>query len=194
MEQKEHVRDVDTQAANQHQVDKIINRLARGRRDLGGVREVLAKHTPDEIVEMFERPAQDNDCFHCKGGKLRSPHVDYAIRVHTFADGHRTVKCTICGKEWAANHPTAIHMMNRTTNTPSSSEVAIEVVEKQRETKLKIQNRLLRHADAFYRLQEAEEILTLLNHGSRLSTSEKLYVRIREYREELKKVGRGECF
>jgi hypothetical protein len=189
MERKEYVRDVGTQAETRSEVEKILNRLILGRRDLDCVRPVLAKHTPDEILGMFERPPED-DCLHCKGGKIPSPRSDYAIRVHTFADGHRNVKCTICGKEWSISDPEARYMMNRTTNTPSSSEVSIEVVERARqESKLEIHNRLLRQADAFYRLQEAEEILYLLDHGSRLSVSEKLYLRIRHYKEQLTKLG-----
>jgi hypothetical protein len=191
MEQKEYVRDVYAEAeesskrrradeaANngkrRNAIEKIINRLALGRRDLGGIREVLAKHTPDEIVEMFERPAQDNDCLHMKGGKIRSPNADYAIRVHTFVDGHANVKCTICGKEWETADPLAIYMMERTTNHPSSSEVIIPPV-----------SLAVRTARWVARIEEAQIIMSLLNDGL---TEKGLKLRIQSHKDSLKKLG-----
>jgi|GEM_PF-5294106 len=70
---------------------------------------------------------QDN-CLHLKGGKRRSVYEDYAIWDHTFSDGTRTVRCLLCSKEWEGeqlNSPEVMRMLNRTTNTVSSSQVEI---------------------------------------------------------------------
>ena len=66
-------------------------------------------------------------CDHRKGGahKFRSA-KDYALRDHTFIDGSRQVRCTICGKVWTPNSKEwfkALEMLEQTTNTRTSSEI-----------------------------------------------------------------------
>jgi len=73
--------------------------------------------------------SNQDTCTHLKAGGTRnlSSYKDYAISLHTFADGHSRVKCLICGKEWEPDSPEALKMLGSTTNTRTSSEVCVEV-------------------------------------------------------------------
>lgn len=94
---------------------------------------VLASLSGD-IKKKFIRKKKE-DCNHRKGCILvdskapKGPREDYAVSDHTFSDGHREIRCTICGKMWTVNHPEwryALYMVNTTSNSRSSSEIGYE--------------------------------------------------------------------
>jgi uncharacterized cysteine cluster protein YcgN (CxxCxxCC family) len=91
---------------------------------------------------------KQKSCHHLKGGKgkQRSQAKDYAVYLHTFIDGSKVVKCTLCSAKWrpkdtaefyVRNGKTfpnwteigwrdAVEMTNETSNRPSSSEQPME--------------------------------------------------------------------
>lgn len=76
-------------------------------------------------------PPKEEDCLHLKGGRQRRGGIrDFAVRFHTYPDGSQKVNCTICRKEWLPGGPDwteAMSMVNQSSNTPSSSEVIINL-------------------------------------------------------------------
>jgi hypothetical protein len=81
---------------------------------------------PDLTIEEITRLRQEK-CKHLKGGKLRSgmPHKDYAVRLFTFIDGRKDIRCTICGKIWLPGYKDwskALDMLESSTNSPAASE------------------------------------------------------------------------
>lgn len=63
-------------------------------------------------------------CSHLKGGKHRLPGMkDYALADHMFPDASRRIWCLICAKPFTPDE--AAEMLQRSTNTRSSSEIRL---------------------------------------------------------------------
>jgi hypothetical protein len=74
-------------------------------------------------------------CSHLKGGRPMGRRSDYAVTIHTFIDGSQRIKCILCG--WTVwNHPdwrfkwaVGMKMVKTSTNTPTSSQIMLQVME-----------------------------------------------------------------
>ena len=115
-------------------VSRLFSRLEKEKQNREELKEAVRKAKIDaeqrvraeEIVALKKK--QQDACSHLKGGRgLRSPYVDYNIWIHTFpGEVGTTVRCLTCSKEWKGEQLKSEEvkkMMQRTTNTPSSSEV-----------------------------------------------------------------------
>ena len=115
-------------------VSRLFSRLEKEKQNREELKEAVRKAKIDaeqrvraeEIVALKKK--QQDACSHLKGGRgLRSPYVDYNIWIHTFpGEVGTTVRCLTCSKEWKGEQlksEEVQRMMERTTNTPSSSEV-----------------------------------------------------------------------
>ena len=85
-----------------------------------------------EIIRRNLRVKFDpKNCDHLKGDPFKSRFSrDYNMSLHTFPDGTRRVRCLSCGRKWFSadsNWLDALKMVNRSTNSPSGSEIAPKV-------------------------------------------------------------------
>lgn len=90
------------------------------------IKRDLEQRLRAEQVLRDTKKRQDS-CSHLKGcsGVPSPAGRDYAIWDHTFPDGHRTVQCLICRKEWRGEQLYSEEvriMLDNTTNARSASE------------------------------------------------------------------------
>jgi hypothetical protein len=105
------------------------------------------RNAESSFIDKFTAQSK---CKHLKGGKNRKKTqvLDYAVYHHTFINMERCIRCFICGMKWKAkdtkeflvrhgkkiaNHTgigwqEALAMLEQSSNTPSRSEGAVEVV------------------------------------------------------------------
>lgn len=83
-------------------------------------------------------------CDHRKGGYSvrgaapRGGIVDYNVSLHTFSNGKARVRCNKCGKRWFrgdADWADAVRMVEQSSNSPSSSEIALGPLYRERDDK-----------------------------------------------------------
>jgi hypothetical protein len=97
--------------------EQLLKRLANG---------FPSGMTLEQYRKLTDQP-DGSTCTHLKGGhgdpNAILPREDYAISNHEFTDGHREIKCMICGKLFELRTPEVRYMMRHTTNGFTSSEV-----------------------------------------------------------------------
>ena len=119
-----------------HFVSRLFTKLEREKQAREELKEIVRKakldaqaRLRDELILAEKKKFQDS-CSHLKGGNtIFGPTTDYNIWMHTFpGEVGRTVKCLTCSKEWKGEQLKSEEvqtMINRTTNTPTASEIGI---------------------------------------------------------------------
>ena len=110
------------------QLDHDFRQLAEFKKAEQAHKTYRDNMTAERYKALTERPHQ-SECDHLKGGSRiplfgRSPSIDYAILTHTFSDAHIEVKCMICGKQFDPKDPKTLEMIQKSTNSPSTSEIS----------------------------------------------------------------------
>ncbi len=101
-------------------VDNLVNEFIAEKAKL---REEQRKLDAQKWLDQIA--VKQSKCSHQKGGGLWSPPNDYAVWRHTFPDGHETIRCLICSKEWSkenGNYEEGLNLTTQSTNTASASE------------------------------------------------------------------------
>jgi len=96
-------------------------------------RRSWAKIEPEKLRDL--RSLKSYRCSHLKGdGKVGEGHrhspKDYNVTTHTFPNNITRVRCSGCGRKWFSNEPGwefALHMVHNSTNSPSSSEILMNI-------------------------------------------------------------------
>jgi len=110
----------------------------------------MKQHKLNQDRTNDDETAPQKNCKHLKGGRGRRKNqaIDYAVYHHQFVDGSKRIRCTICGAFWTPqdtveflvrrgkkkpNHTglgwnDAVRMVDQSTNTPSRSEIRIDVL------------------------------------------------------------------
>jgi len=143
--------------SSQTQLDQLLQilvmqqaRLAQKDQEIENQRQARdtqrEKNAQDHTAKDLLRQAR---CTHLKGGRKgpRSQVRDYAIYLHTFIDRHYEIRCFLCKMIWKVNDTVeflvrrgkkipnhtklgwseAAKMLEQTTNTPSSSEIPLQI-------------------------------------------------------------------
>lgn len=107
-------------------LDHLLHKFVFGFRDTrSNEADVVIANLAAEQIRRIRKRRSPDDCDHSKGQQGPQTHKDYALSDHTFIDGSRRIKCTVCGREWRPGQPhwaEALEMMRHSTNTPTSTE------------------------------------------------------------------------
>ena len=134
-------------------------RLAKAEEDAEKARQAREVQRDRNAKSSFEdERVIQTKCKHLKGGKHRSrvQVTDYAVYHFTYANMERVIRCFLCKMKWktqdtreflirngkrVVNHTKlgwedAAHMLEQTSNTPSSCEIAYKLPEQEPEVEV----------------------------------------------------------